>query len=179
MGSCFFAQPDIIAEHPPPYAAFSPYSPSRDVALRGSCASACPQLCFSWARMRYWAPTLPSLPLFFLFPLSLLVLMFLQGESCVCICLCSCTKETHCAFRVGFWLNKFKLLLVRQRVRGYISKIWKLILSFCISPCSHEPLDFLQVKWQFVTKMSKFVSEIQRGIDSFFFPPPPFCSHYF
>ena len=77
--------------------------------------------------LRFWL----SLPLLFLgsdvmwgsqccppFPfslsLSLLVLIFLQGESCVCIRLCFCTKETHCVFRVDFWLNKFELSLVQQ-----------------------------------------------------------------
>lgn len=41
--------------------------------------------------------------------LSLLVLIFLQGESCVCILLSFCTKETHCVFHVDFWLNKSEL----------------------------------------------------------------------
>lgn len=135
--------------------------PEQGRRVCGVCAPAYLSLFFSCARMRCWAQTLSSLPLFSS-PRSLLVLILLRGESCVCICLCCRTKETHCVLRVGFWLNKSELSVVQQGSggAGHSSNLGAApgLLHPSLLPGS------LQVKWHFASGAGEVCERDPAGI---------------
>lgn len=109
------------------------------------------------------------LPFPFLFPHSLLVLIFLRGESCVCICLCCCTKETHCVLGVGFWLNKPELSLVQQGSGGAGRSS---NFGSCSRPSSSlaartDPFSPCRSNGTLLAGLEKFVSGLQPGFVGF------------
>lgn len=114
-------------------------------------------------------PRCPPFP--FSLSLSLLVLIFLQGESCVCIRLCFCTKETHCVFRVDFWLNKLELSLVQQGSSGSgdISDLEADPGLLASLPAPTNLSTPCRSNGSLLAELSKFVSGIQQGFVSFFF----------
>lgn len=153
--------------------------PEQGRRVCGVCAPAYLSLFFCCARMRCWAQTLSSLPLFSS-PHSLLVLILLRGESCVCICLCCCTKETHCVLRVGFWLNKCELSLVQQGSAGagHSSNLEAAPGLPASLPAPADPASPCRSNGTLLAGLEKFVSGIQPGFVGFS-PPPSFCSHDF
>lgn len=163
----FFAQPDISAEHPPPYAGFHPIPRAGTPCLWCLCSCLSFPLLFLGSDVMLGSYTV--LPSPFLFPsLSACTNIPSGRKLCLHLPLLPHKRNPLCPPCGFFWLNKCELSLAQQRF-GSCSRPPSSL------PAPADPGHPCGSNGTLLAGLEKFASGIQAGFVGFS-PPPPFLS---